>query len=122
MKYEEQKFDIPQLKGISDKNNELSSDVEKNAGLLSGLQKRFSFEFNGMRNHENYFTNLLGGAKKLSEESSLRVAIDAQFGSFENWLLRFKEIAMIRGVGWAMLYYDPQNQNLVNAWVDEQHF
>src|SRR3989338_730254 len=108
MKFEEKKFNIGELKGISEKNieehlklyagyvkhtnlvldkiNELSSDVEKNAGLLSGLQKRFSFEFNGMRNHENYFTNLLGGAKKLSEESSLRVAIDAQFGSFENWL------------------------------------
>jgi Fe-Mn family superoxide dismutase len=143
MKYEEQKFIIPKLKGISEKNieehlklysgyvkqtnlviekiNELSTDVEKNAGLLSGLRRRFSFEFNGMRNHENYFKNLEDGANNLAEDSSLKVAIDAQFGNFENWLTQFKEIAMTRGIGWAMLYYDPQNQNLINAWVDEQH-
>ena len=31
------------------------------------LQRRFSFEFNGMRNHEYYFKSLEGGAKPLSD-------------------------------------------------------
>ena len=77
MSYQEQKFNIPELKGISkktikehlklyagyvkftnlifDKIDEMVKDSEKNAYALGELQRRFSFEFNGMRNHEYYF-------------------------------------------------------------------
>lgn len=143
MKYEEKKFTIPELSGISkktvdehlklysgyvkftnlifDKINELKQDSEKNAYALAELQRRFSFEFNGMRNHEVYFSSLEGGSQKPSPESSLQKAIVEQFGSFEAWLTMFKSIAMTRGIGWAMLYFDPVVKKLVHAWVDEQH-
>mgnify|MGYP003555178322 CR=1 FL=1 len=26
-----------------------------------------------------------------------------------------------RGIGWAVLYYDKENDNLINSWIDEQH-
>lgn len=142
-KYTEQKFDIPELKGISkksveehlklyagyvkfanlvhDKIGEYMSDSEKNTYVLGELQRRFSFEFNGMRNHEYYFKSLEGGAKPLPENSELRKQIEKQAPSFDAWLTGFKAIALTRGIGWAMLYWDPHTKQLTQAWVDEQH-
>lgn len=142
-KYEEQKFSIPELKGISKKTieehlklysgyvkhtnlilekiEELAKDSEKNAYVLGELQRRFGFEFDGMRNHEYYFYSLTSGAKNLDSGSELKKEIEKEWGSFEAWLARFKAIAMTRGIGWAILYWDHETKRLVNAWVDEQH-
>ncbi len=142
-RFEEMKFTIPTLKGISAKNIEehlklysgyvknanlviekvstLSADLEKNAYEIGELQRRFGFEFDGMRNHETYFKSLEGGAKEVSEKSELHAAIIEEFGSFEAWLGLFKQIAKTRGIGWAVLYFDPISKRLMNAWLDEQH-
>jgi len=141
--FEEKKFNIGELKGISAKNieehlklysgyvkhsnlilekiKELSGDAEKNAYALGEIQRRFGFEYNGVRNHEVYFETLSGGAKTLAEDSELKKAIEAEWGSFDSWLKRFKAVAMTRGIGWSMLYYDRQDKRLLLTWVDEQH-
>jgi len=141
--YTPRTFNIPALKGISAKNieehlklyagyvknsnfvqeniAELKKDSEKNAYLLGELNRRFSFEFNGMRNHEIYFSSLEGGPIALSENSNLKKSLTETWGSFESWLAEFKALGMTRGIGWAMLYKDPRDGRLVNAWVDEQH-
>lgn len=143
MKYEEKKFNIPELNGISTKTieehlklysgyvkntnlilekiEELKKDSEKNAYVLGEIQRRFSFEWNGMRNHEIYFAGFESGSKTLPENSTLKKALEESFSSFDTWLTTFKAIASTRGVGWAMLYYDLQEKKLVHAWVDEQH-
>ena len=137
------KFNIGELKGISAKNidehlklyagyvkhsnlilekiNELVQDAEKNAYALGEVQRRFGFEYNGMRNHEVYFESLSGGAKALIDSSELKKVITAEWGSFDAWLNRFKSIALMRGIGWAMLYYDREEKRLLSTWVDEQH-
>jgi superoxide dismutase, Fe-Mn family len=150
-KFEEQKFNIPELKGISKKTIEehlkLYSGYVKNANLIQSMiemygktddtggmysvaeiTRRFSFEFGGMRNHEYYFESLEGGAKPLATNGSaslttggLRAAIEKEWNSFDAWLNRFKTIALTRGVGWAMLYYDSKTAGLLNGWTDEQH-
>src|SRR3989344_1839347 len=142
-KFEEMKFNIGALKGISAKNieehlklyvgyvkhtnlilekiNELAQDAEKNAYALSEIQRRFGFEYNGMRNHEVYFKSLSGEAQALADNSELRKAITSEWGSYEAWLNRFKAIALTRGIGWAMLYYDRKEKRLLSTWVDEQH-
>jgi len=143
-KFEEKKFTIPELKGISKKTidehlklyagyvkhanlilekiEELAKDSEKNAYALGEVQRRFGFEYDGMRNHEYYFASLeAGGAKDLTSGSLLKKAIEDEWGSFDFWLARFKAIALTRGIGWAILYHDPVNDKLVHAWVDEQH-
>ncbi|OHA86969.1 MAG: hypothetical protein A3A96_03465 [Candidatus Zambryskibacteria bacterium RIFCSPLOWO2_01_FULL_39_39] len=141
--FEEKKFNIGKLKGISEKNieehlklyagyvkhsnlilekiEEMMVDSEKNAYALGEVQRRFGFEYNGMRNHEVYFESLSGGVKDLEETSELKKQIENDFGSFEAWLNKFKAIALTRGIGWAMLYYDKKEKRLLNAWVDEQH-
>src|SRR3989338_10503693 len=118
--FEEKKFDIPKLKGISEKTIEehlkLYSGYVKNANNLLAEQeynRRFPFEFNGMRNHEIYFAHFEGGSQPfLSEGKFAKAGFD---------LDKFKTMALTRGVGWATVYYDPVSKQLLEAWVDEHH-
>ncbi len=144
--FEEKKFTIPELKGISKKTidehlklyagyvkntnlilekiDEMKKDSEKNACAMGEVQRRFGFEFNGMRNHEVYFASLEAGSKSApatSAVSGFQKAISEEWGSFDAWLASFKAIALTRGIGWAMLYRDNVSGRLLNAWVDEQH-
>lgn len=136
-------FNIPTLKGISAKNieehlklyagyvkhanlilsqiPELKKDMDKNAYSLAEINRRFGFEYNGMRNHEVYFSSLEGGSSTVDQNSKLYKKISETWGSYENWLNEFKAIALTRGIGWAMLYHDKKDDVLLNAWVDEQH-
>jgi Fe-Mn family superoxide dismutase len=143
--YEAKQFNIPELKGISAQNiaehmklyegyvkntNNILNEIEKlsqnpspdeHVYAITEMQRRFAFEFDGMRNHEYFFAALEGGAKELSADSPLRAAIEKEWGSFDAWLSLFKVLAKTRGVGWAILYHDPVADRLVNGWVDEQH-
>ena len=71
--------------------------------------------------HEVYFESLSGGAQSLSKDSELQKAIIIEWGSFDTWLTRFKNIAATRGIGWAVLWYDKKDKRLLSSWVDEQH-
>ena len=141
--FEERKFNIPKLKGISEKTigehlklyagyvkntntllskiEGLSKDSEINVYALGEIQRRFGFEFDGMRNHEYYFAHFEDGSTAFTPDHSLTKAIEGEWGDFDKWLNRFKSIALIRGIGWAILYYDPHAKRLLNTWVDEHH-
>lgn len=106
---------------IQEQIEELSNDSEKNAYALGEINRRFSFEFNGMRNHEVYFSLFEGGSKEINNESNLAKKITQTFGSFENMLNRLKAIALTRGIGWAMLSQDHESKDLILHWLDEQH-
>ncbi len=142
MHYQAQTFSIPKLTGISAKTIEehlglyqgyvkhvnlirekidaYKSDLASNGYAITEMQRRLGFEFGGMRNHEYYFSQFEGGVKALPN-GALQEKIDFQWGSFAAWLERFREIALTRGVGWAMLYHDQKTGQLVQTWVDEQH-
>lgn len=148
-KFIELKFNLGTLKGISAKNVEehlklyagyvkninlifekigelmaepdLPAQAGKNAYVIGELHRRIAFEFNGMRNHEYYFKSLEGGPKPLPENSELKKTLEKISGSVENTLTSFKTLAMTRGIGWAILYYDKQSKQLIPAWIDEQH-
>jgi len=141
MQYVPKNFSIPELKGISkttiDEHIKLYEGYVKNLNLIlentveqkddatesykdSETRRRISFEFDGMRNHEYYFSLLEGGPKTISE-SALKDKIENQWGSFDAWLNNFKSLAKTRGIGWAMLSYDKHSDSLLNYWVDEQH-
>jgi Fe-Mn family superoxide dismutase len=142
MHYTPKTFNIPELDGISratidehiglyngyvkhanlirEKIAAYSSDPDNNAYAIGEMQRRYGFEFGGMRNHEYYFTQFEDGAKALPEGRLMDMMV-AQWGSVQAWQERFMKIAMTRGVGWAMLYIDKQTNQLVETWVDEQH-
>src|SRR6186997_423188 len=69
------------------------------------LKRRLGWEFDGMRLHEYYFNNL-GGTSSL-KKSPLQKAIDTHFGTYDEWLKDFKATSAMRGIGWAILYFDP---------------
>jgi Fe-Mn family superoxide dismutase len=93
---------------------------ESKAYELGELYRHFAFEYNGMRNHECYFT-LLSGAQAVPEDAPLILSIKNHFGSIEHFKSAFTELALTRGVGWAMLSWDKAANALLMHWVDEQH-
>ena len=141
--YEPKTFDLPELDGISKKTmdehlglyqgyvknfNAISkltaelatADWEKNMHAVSELVRRRSFEFGGMRLHEYYFSQFEGGAKPISPKGKLADVLESTYApmTFEKVL---KNIASLRGPGWAILYYDPVAKELLAGFSGEQH-
>lgn len=134
-------FSIPELSGISTKNIEehlkLYAGYVKNANLIiekmssldskdepyitGELFRRFSFEYNGIRNHEVYFDSLEGGSKSFNPESEIGKALISLFGSYEKFVTEFTALALTRGIGWAVLWYDKRDGKFLASWIDEQH-
>lgn len=85
------------------------------------MKRRFGWEFNGMRLHEYYFGSLSKSPKAIENGSSLMKQIEKDFGSFENWEKDFRATASMRGIGWAILYFDPMAGRLLNVWVNEHY-
>ena len=83
------------------------------------LKRRFGWEFNGMRLHEYYFGNMKKDGSKLNEQSKLYKKITEMFGNYETWVNGFKATGAMRGIGWAVLYYDKQADKLYNVWINE---
>ncbi len=83
------------------------------------LTRRFAWEFNGMRLHELYFGNMKKEGAALSQAGGLFENMCKLYGSYENWGKDFKAIGSMRGIGWAILYYDPISKKLFNVWVNE---
>jgi Fe-Mn family superoxide dismutase len=134
------KFDLNGLQGISDHTLEvhfgLYEGYVKNANLLdekiadmvkngkaSGadpnfaeLTRRLGFEYNGVVLHEYYFENLTknaGGAPA----SAVKDILAEPFGDFDLWRKDFSAVGGMRGVGWAIAYYDPRRGCVSNNWV-----
>jgi Fe-Mn family superoxide dismutase len=83
------------------------------------LNRRFGWEFNGMRLHEYYFGNLSKQEKNLNESSELSGVIKKEFGSIDDFKKDFKAMAAMRGIGWIVLYFDKQTGRIFNVWINE---
>jgi Fe-Mn family superoxide dismutase len=107
--------------GRSEVLDTFNNDKENNMYFLGELYRRFSFEYNGMKNHEIYFDSLSDGPKEINMESILYKKIVENFGSFAEFLEDFQTLALTRGVGWAALWYNSERDILMSSWIDEQH-
>ena len=143
MQYQEKKFNLPTLEGISKESveqhlmlyagyvknfnamsamlGEYAKDAEKNTHALSELIRRRSFEWGGMRLHELYFAQFEGGATPLVEGGAFAKQIEAEYHKFEYFLGMFRHVAMMRGPGWALLYYDKETKQFLTGFSGEQH-
>ncbi len=149
--YEAKKFGLPKLEGISEKSveehlglyegyvknfNAISKQIAelamsdsdpstplgagKNAHAVSELVRRRSFEFNGMRLHEHYFAQFEGGPKPLSPDGQLAKVLESTYKPMTGEKV-MKTIGLMRGPGWAILYFDPEAGELLTSFVGEQH-
>jgi Fe-Mn family superoxide dismutase len=98
---------------------ELLTKEEPGSPQYAELKRRFGWEFNGMRLHALYFGSMVKGGSELSTESELYKKIESEFGSFENWEKDFRATGALRGIGWAILYYDCCGKRLFNMWINE---
>ena len=141
MKYEPRKFNIPELKGISQKQVEvhlklyegyvkftntlretladLRQNSEKNAYALGEVMRRLPFEFNGMRMHEYYFEQFESGAKAMNQDSNLCKILCEKYESWDGFLNHFKAVGLMRGIGWTILAYDPIGKTPHVYWVND---
>ena len=141
--YRPKQFNLSGLKGISDQTLEMHFKLyegyvketnnlqEKIAAILkdgkvdheelpaySELKRRLGFEYNGMVLHEYYFGNLKrDGGGQPSAKSSFAKAATSSFGNYDVWKADFAGIGKMRGVGWAICYQDPTNDQLSNHWT-----
>ena len=83
------------------------------------LNRRLGWEWNGMRLHELYFSNITKEEVPLDKESELFKKIGKEWGSFENWEKDFRSMGAMRGIGWIILYHDKQEDRLFNVWINE---
>jgi Fe-Mn family superoxide dismutase len=98
---------------------ELEKQGKTGTPEVAEMKRRFGWEFDGMRLHELYFGNMTKSAPAPDKGSKLHAKVNEVFGSFENWEKMFKSTGAMRGIGWAILYYDPQGNQLLNIWINE---
>lgn len=83
------------------------------------IKRRLMWELDGVRLHEEYFENLGGADSALDTKDPLLHSLERDFGSFESWKNDFVATGSMRGIGWVVLYRDPINGKLINAWINE---
>ena len=99
----------------------MAMEKEEKFGVpeFAELNRRFSWEFNGMRLHELYFENLSKESIEIDKNSELYGKISKEWESFEAFEKDFRAMAAMRGIGWVILYYDKQADRLFNVWINE---
>ncbi|MCL4557463.1 MAG: Fe-Mn family superoxide dismutase [Deltaproteobacteria bacterium] len=103
---------------VIDTLNAMFKEGKSAAPEYAELKRRLGWEFNGMRLHELYFENL-GGKEPIDRGGRLGKKLVESFGSIENWEKEFRTVGAMRGIGWAILYQDNTNGNLINFWINE---
>lgn len=104
---------------LADTMMSMVKEGKANTPEFAELKRRFGWEFNGMRLHELYFSNMVKGGNVLDKKSALFEALEKDFGAFDSWLTAFKAVGAMRGIGWVVLYYDKVGDRFFNAWVNE---
>ncbi len=103
---------------LSDELTALVKDGKAGTPAYAEMKRRFGWEFDGMRLHEYYFGNMKNGGIAL-KDGALKVKLEKDFGSYEAWEKDFKATGSMRGIGWAVLYWDKEADRVFNVWINE---
>ncbi len=104
---------------LSDKLSALSKEGKGAEPEFAEMRRRFGWEYNGMKLHEIYFSNMSKAPAAKPTDTPLAKKLAEEFGSFEAWEKDFKATGAMRGIGWALLYYDKAAGRMFNTWVNE---
>lgn len=103
---------------LNEKVIELTEQGKSGTPEYAELKRRYGFEYNGKVLHEYYFGNLKSGGSDAPKESSpIGKAIADTYSSYDVWKNDFMKVGGMRGVGWAILFQDPDTKVLSNHWV-----
>jgi Fe-Mn family superoxide dismutase len=92
--------------------------LELDPYIVAELRRRFAFEFNGMRMHEYYFEQF-EGEKSSNPASALARAATEKYGSDTGLIGHIKDVAMTRGIGWVVVYFDTEAGALHTTFVTD---
>lgn len=141
-KYTAKEFAIPAIEGISreaidvhlglyqgyvsnlnahyEQIERLRKDNPEDTMLVSALTRRIVFELAGVKNHDVYFGNLVGGAMDCPADSPLHAQIQKQYGSCDTFKQHIHDTAaMMRGIGWTLVLYDKEQSAFHIVWVTD---
>ncbi len=94
------------LNTLFEKQEGLKQDSALNAYALAEVTRRIGFEWNGMKMHEHYFDQWVGAPSALPESIAALVP-------------ELKAVAMMRGIGWAIISQDRDTKQFVTHWVSD---
>lgn len=100
-----------------------AADAKSDVASMIALQSAIKFNGGGFVNHSIFWTNLApvseGGGG--SPKGDLAKAIDAEFGSFDNFVTQFNaKAAAIQGSGWGWLGYNKEHKRVEFASCSNQ--
>lgn len=87
------------------------------AYVINELRRRFAFEFDGMRMHEYYFDQLIGGATAPQTGTTLEKLATEKYGSVTGLIEHATAVSGTRGIGWTVVYLDPKANTLHTTFV-----
>jgi superoxide dismutase, Fe-Mn family len=82
------------------------------------LVRRLGWEYNGVRLHELYFDNMTKSPRDIGS-GKLYQLLGESFGGYEEWKKDFMAVGGMRGIGWAIAYYDPSARWITNHWIND---
>ena len=138
MTYQVRPFDLTAVKGLSKKAidlhlglykgyvDNLNKLLEQNSKggsplVTDGYNRRFAFEYNGVKLHELFFEQLAGKRRQPLTDSDWVEALKEDFGDFNGWKSKIETLATTRGVGWVLTLRERGTSRLHNFWVDLHH-
>lgn len=83
----------------------------------SAMKKAFGFEYDGMKLHEYFFGNLTLNPQNI-ENFEIAEKIKKDFGSIAKWKQDLLSTCLVRGIGWAISFYDQTSDRIINTWID----
>ncbi|MDZ7290578.1 MAG: superoxide dismutase [candidate division KSB1 bacterium] len=94
-----------------------------NYSVIGELKRRYTWNHAGALLHDVYW-EVMGGDGDPSKGADIKKAIEAEFGSFDNWKADFKACCISAKLsGWGLLVYDALwTKRLLNILVDEHHY
>jgi Fe-Mn family superoxide dismutase len=110
---------VTNVNKLSDNLKALVENDKTGTPEYAEMKRRFGWEWNGFRLHEYYFGNMIKGGSSRPTDSVLAKSLTEQFGSIDTWEKDFRATGAMRGIGWTILYSDPQAKRLFNVWVNE---
>ena len=142
MNYPTLEFNMPELKGLSSKQLEVhlglykgyvthvnliadklkamrDGSIENDGYVGAELRRRFAFEFDGMRMHEHYFKQIENGPADIDAGGKLAEAVSKKYGDVEGFKNHIKEVAGSRGIGWIVVYFDPQADTIHTVFAGD---
>jgi len=128
--YQPREFrNLGNLDGLSREAIELHLDIYRGyvasvnqliAGRASNMG-RFTFEYNGMILHEQFFEQLSSAPSELPQNGKFAKALTESFPNVEAWKDELRELAATRGVGWVICARDETSNRIFNTWIDLHH-